>query len=41
MTLELEVAVWEATRNASGHGVDLRSTTANARIKRKHLYPIL
>jgi len=38
-TLEREVAAWEAARNATGCGVDWRFTTADARIKLKHLYP--
>jgi hypothetical protein len=37
--LERAVAAWEAARNASGRGVDWRFTTADARIKLKHLYP--
>ena len=40
-TLEREVAAWEAERNASGGTVDWRFTTADARIKLKHLYPAL
>jgi len=40
-TLEREVAAWEATRNATGHGVDWRFTTEDARIKLKHLYPVI
>jgi len=38
-TLQREVAAWQAARNASGHGVDWRFTTTDARIKLKHLYP--
>jgi DDE superfamily endonuclease len=38
-TLQREVAAWQAARNASGRGVDWRFTTADARIKLKHLYP--
>ena len=38
-TLQREVAAWEATRNATGRGVDWRFTTEDARIKLKHLYP--
>jgi hypothetical protein len=38
-TLTREVAAWEATRNATGRGVDWRFTTEDARIKLKHLYP--
>jgi DDE superfamily endonuclease len=37
--LEREVAAWQATRNATGRGVDWRFTTEDARIKLKHLYP--
>ena len=40
-TLEREVAAWEATRNATGRGVDWRFTTEDARIKLKHLYPAI
>ena len=36
-----EVAAWEATRNATGRGVDWRFTTEDARIKLKHLYPVI
>ena len=32
---------WEATRNATGRGVDWRFTTEDARIKLKHLYPAI
>src|SRR6266498_2093172 len=39
--LEREVAAWEAARNADGRGVDWRFTTADARIKLKHLYPAI
>jgi hypothetical protein len=38
-TLEREVATWQGVRNATGRGVDWRFTTADARIKLKHLYP--
>jgi DDE superfamily endonuclease len=38
-TLQREVTAWQAARNASGHGVDWRFTTTDARIKLKHLYP--
>ncbi len=38
-TLTEEVAVWNEERNATGKGVDWRFTTADARIKLKHLYP--
>jgi DDE superfamily endonuclease len=40
-TLEREVAAWQAARNASGRGVDWRFTTEDARIKLKHLYPVI
>ena len=40
-TLERAVAAWQATRNAAGRGVDWRFTTADARIKLKHLYPAI
>jgi len=39
--LEREVAAWQATRNATGRGVDWRFTTQDARIKLKHLYPVI
>jgi hypothetical protein len=39
--LEREVAAWEAARNAAGGTVDWRFTTADARTKRKRLYPAL
>ncbi len=39
--LEREVAAWQATRNGAGRGVDWRFTTADARIKLKHLYPTI
>jgi len=38
-TLRAEVAAWEAERNGSGAPVNWRFTTADARIKLKHLYP--
>jgi hypothetical protein len=38
-TVEREVAAWVADRNAAGHRVDWRFTTADARIKLKRLYP--
>jgi len=34
-----EVAAWEADRNAATTTIDWRFTTADARIKLKHLYP--
>jgi hypothetical protein len=39
-TLADEVATWVAERNADGTTIDWRFTTADARIKLKHLYPI-
>lgn len=38
-TLEREVAAWTRDRNAATRTVDWRFTTADARIKLKHLYP--
>jgi hypothetical protein len=38
-TLEREAAAWEAARNAATRTIDWRFTTADARIKLKHLYP--
>ncbi len=38
-TLADEVRAWEERRNATGHRIDWRFTTADARIKLKHLYP--
>jgi len=38
-TLAREVAAWEAERNQAGGTVEWRFTTADARIKLKHLYP--
>jgi len=35
------VAAWEAARNAADSAIDWRFTTADARIKLKHLYPTL
>jgi hypothetical protein len=40
-TLAREVAAWEARRNAAARTVDWRFTTADARIKLKHLYPVI
>ncbi len=40
-TLTSEVAAWEADRNSSAMKVDWRFTTADARIKLKHLYPLI
>jgi hypothetical protein len=39
LTLTQEVAAWEEGRNNQGRAVDWRFTTADARIKLKHLYP--
>ena len=38
-TLEREVRAWEEARNAASTTIDWRFTTADARIKLKHLYP--
>ena len=38
-TLAREVAAWEAARNAATKTIRWRFTTADARIKLKHLYP--
>lgn len=38
-TFEHELIAWEARRNAASKAVDWRFTTADARIKLKHLYP--
>jgi len=35
------VAAWEAARNGADSRIDWRFTTADARIKLKHLYPVL
>jgi hypothetical protein len=40
-TLEREVAAWEKERNAAGKSIDWRFTTADARIKLRHLYPVI
>jgi hypothetical protein len=40
-TLEREVAAWEQARNAAGHTINWRFTTADARIKLKRLYPAI
>jgi hypothetical protein len=40
-TLRWEVAAWQAARNGAGRGADWRFTTADARIKLKHLYPAI
>jgi hypothetical protein len=38
-TLAEEVSAWEAERNAAESSIDWRFTSADARIKLKHLYP--
>jgi hypothetical protein len=40
-TLEKEVKAWQEDRNAKVVKVDWRFTTADARIKLKHLYPVI
>lgn len=40
VTLEREVAAWEARRNASAGAINWRFTTDDARIKLKRLYPL-
>lgn len=39
--LQREIAAWEDERNAATLTIDWRFTTADARIKLKHLYPVL
>jgi hypothetical protein len=39
-TLAIEAAAWVAARNAEGAAVDWRFTTADARTKLAHLYPV-
>jgi hypothetical protein len=39
--LEAEVAAWVAQRNGAGASIDWQFTTADARIKLKHLYPLV
>ena len=39
-TLAAEVAAWAAARNAAQVGVDWQFTTADARTKLRHLYPV-
>lgn len=41
LTLESEVNVWQKDRNAKVVKVDWRFKTADARIKLKHLYPVI
>ena len=38
-TLAEEVSAWEAERNAAESSIEWRFTSADARIKLKHLYP--
>lgn len=40
-TLQTEVNAWAAQRNALGASISWRFTTADARIKLKHLYPTI
>lgn len=40
-TVEREVVAWEQARNAANRTVHWRFTTADARIKLKHLYPAI
>jgi hypothetical protein len=40
-TVEREVAAWAVRRNATTRAIDWRFTTADARIKLKHLYPAI
>ncbi len=40
-TLRREVAAWETARNAAAVRVDWHFTTADARVKLRHLYPVL
>ena len=40
-TLEQEVAAWATDRNGAAASIDWRFTTADARIKRKRLYPLI
>jgi len=39
-TLRREIAAWEAPRNGTAAPMEWRFTTADARIKLKHLYPV-
>jgi len=41
VTVEHEVAAWTTARNAARSAIDWRFTTADARIKRKRLYPAI
>ncbi len=40
-TLASEVAAWEAERNGRGVKADWQSTTADARVKLRKLYPTI
>ncbi len=40
-TLVAEVSAWNQSRNAAEATIDWRFTTADARIKLKHLYPAI
>jgi hypothetical protein len=40
-TLECEVKAWQVDRNSKVVKIDWRFTTADARIKLKHLYPVI
>jgi len=40
-TLVAEISAWNQDRNAAETTVDWRFTTADARIKLKHLYPAI
>jgi hypothetical protein len=40
-TLQKEVKAWQIDRNSKVVKVDWRFTTADARIKLKHLYPVI
>jgi DDE superfamily endonuclease len=40
-TLRREVAAWEARRNSAQATMEWRFTTSDARIKLKHLYPVI
>ena len=40
-TLAHEVAAWEAPRNSAQATMEWRFTTSDARIKLKHLYPVI
>ena len=40
-TMARQVAVWEQGRNAAAATIQWRFTTADARIKLTHLYPVI